>query len=410
MSNFDVDAIRADFPILSRKINGQELVYLDNAATSQKPKQVIQALTDYYEQTNANVHRGVHTLSIEATDGYELARTKVAKFINAPRPEEVIWTRNTSESLNLVAATWADSNIGESDNIVITAMEHHSNIVPWQQLAAKKNAELRYLPAGADGLLDVSDVDTIIDCRTKLVAATHMSNVLGTINPIAMLAERVHAVGGVILVDAAQSVPHMPVDVQELDADFLCFSAHKMLGPTGIGVLYGKYDLLDEMPPFMFGGDMILEVTYEDATWNDLPYKFEAGTPNIADAIATGAAVDYLSELGMDNVWEHEQELTAYAMDQMSSLDNLRILGPQDPALRGGVISFIHETIHPHDLGTALDQQGIAIRTGHHCAMPLIRSFDVVAAARASFYIYNTKSEVDALVNGISETEGYFSR
>lgn len=410
MSNFDIDAIRADFPILSRKINGQNLVYLDNAATSQKPKQVIAALTDYYEQTNANVHRGVHTLSIESTDDYELARTKVAKFINAPRPEEVIWTRNTSESLNLVAATWAEKNVGEGDNIVITVMEHHSNIVPWQQLAAKKNAELRYLAADEDGLLDVSNVDSIIDSRTKIVAATHMSNVLGTINPIAMLANQVHAVGGVILVDAAQSVPHMAVDVQELDADFLCFSAHKMLGPTGIGVLYGKYDLLDEMPPYMFGGDMILEVTYEDASWNDLPYKFEAGTPNIADAIATGAAVDYLSELGMDNVWQHEQELTAYAMEQILSLDNVKVFGPQNPSLRGGVISFIHDTIHPHDLGTALDQQGIAIRTGHHCAMPLVRSFDVVAAARASFYIYNTKSEVDALVNGINETEGYFSR
>ncbi len=410
MSNFDIDATRADFPILSRKINGQNLVYLDNAATSQKPKQVIAALTDYYEQTNANVHRGVHTLSIESTDDYELARTKVAKFINAPRPEEVIWTRNTSESLNLVAATWAEKNVGEGDNIVITVMEHHSNIVPWQQLAAKKNAELRYLAADEDGLLDVSNVDSIIDSRTKIVAATHMSNVLGTINPIAMLANQVHAVGGVILVDAAQSVPHMAVDVQELDVDFLCFSAHKMLGPTGIGVLYGKYDLLDEMPPYMFGGDMILEVTYEDASWNDLPYKFEAGTPNIADAIATGAAVDYLSELGMDNVWQHEQELTAYAMEQILSLDNVKVLGPQNPSLRGGVISFIHDRIHPHDLGTALDQQGIAIRTGHHCAMPLVRSFDVVAAARASFYIYNTKSEVDALVNGINETEGYFSR
>jgi len=407
---FNIDTIRADFPILSRKINGQDLVYLDNAATSQKPRQVIKALTDYYEQTNANVHRGVHTLSIEATDGYELARTKVAKFINAPRPETVIWTRNTSESLNLVAATWADANIGEGDNIVISAMEHHSNIVPWQQLAAKKNAELRYLAAGEDGLLDVSDVESIIDSCTKIVAVTHMSNVLGTINPVAMLAERVHAVGGVILVDAAQSVPHMPVDVQALDADFLCFSAHKMLGPTGIGVLYGKYDLLDAMPPYMFGGDMILEVTYEDATWNDLPYKFEAGTPNIADAIATGVAVDYLADLDMDNVWQHEQELTAYAMEQILSMDSIRVLGPQEPSLRGGVISFIHDTIHPHDLGTALDQQGIAIRTGHHCAMPLVRSFDVVAAARASFYIYNTKSEIDALVNGISETEGYFSR
>lgn len=407
---FDVDAIRADFPILQRNINGNDLVYLDNAATTQKPNQVIKSLVDYYEQTNANVHRGVHTLSIEATDGYELARTKVAKFINAPRPEEVIWTRNTSESLNLVAATWAEANVGEGDNIVITAMEHHSNIVPWQQLADKKGAELRYLPHNEEGVIELDSATGVIDYRTKIVAVTHMSNVLGTINPVAKLAERAHSVGAVILVDAAQSVPHMPVDVQALDADFLCFSAHKMLGPTGIGVLWGKYDLLEAMPPYMFGGDMILEVTYEDASWNDLPYKFEAGTPNIADAIATGAAVDYLTELGMDNVWQHEQELTDYAMEQILSLGSVRVLGPQNPALRGGVISFIHDTIHPHDLGTALDQQGIAIRTGHHCAMPLVRSFDVVAAARVSFYIYNTKSEVDAFVSGLCETEGYFSR
>ena len=407
---FDLDAIRADFPILQRKIHGQELVYLDNAATTQKPKQVIKSLTDYYEQTNANVHRGVHTLSIEATDGYEVARTKVAKFINAPRSEEVIWTRNTSESLNLVAATWAEANISEGDNIVITAMEHHSNIVPWQQLAFKKGAEIRYLSHNDDGVIDFEDASSVIDSRTKLVSVTHMSNVLGTINPVAKLAELAHEVGAVILVDAAQSVPHMPVDVQAIDADFLAFSAHKMLGPTGIGVLWGRLDLLEEMPPYMFGGDMILEVTYEDAKWNDLPYKFEAGTPNIADAFATGVAVDYLSELGMENVWQHEQELTAYAMEQILSLDNVKVLGPQDSSQRGGVISFIHETIHPHDLGTALDQQGIAIRTGHHCAMPLVRSYDVVAAARASFYIYNTRSEVDALVNGISETEGYFNR
>ncbi|MCH8230907.1 MAG: cysteine desulfurase [Chloroflexi bacterium] len=406
----DVGAVRADFPILSRKINDRPLVYLDNAATTQKPRQVIAALTNFYEQTNANVHRGVHTLSIEASDAYELARTKVAKFINAPRPETVIWTRNTSESLNLVAATWANAHVGEGDNIVITAMEHHSNIVPWQQLAARKNAELRYLAAGKDGLLDMANIESIIDSRTKLVSVTHVSNVLGTVNPVAELANRAHEVGAVILIDAAQSVPHMPVDVQAIDADFLCFSAHKMLGPTGIGVLYGKYDLLEEMPPYMFGGDMILEVTYEDATWNDLPYKFEAGTPNIADAIATGAAVDYLSELGMENVWEHEQQLTAYGLDQISSLNHITIFGPEDPALKGGVISFVHDKIHPHDLGTALDQQGIAIRTGHHCAMPLVRSYGVVAAARASFYVYNTKTEIDALVDGIRETERYFVR
>jgi cysteine desulfurase/selenocysteine lyase len=404
----DVATVRADFPILSRKINGHPLVYLDNAATTQKPRQVIDAIINYYEQTNSNVHRGVHTLSVESTEAYELARAKVAKFINAPRPETVIWTRNTSESLNLVAATWADANVNEGDNIVITAMEHHSNIVPWQQLVARKKAELRYLAAGKDGLLDMSNVESIIDSRTKIVSVTHISNVLGTINPVAELANRAHEVGAVILIDAAQSVPHMPVDVQAIDADFLCFSAHKMLGPTGIGVLYGKYDLLDEMPPYMFGGDMILEVTYEDARWNDLPYKFEAGTPNIADAIATGAAVDYLTDLGMENVWEHEQQLTSYALDRITPLKGITIFGPEDPALRGGVISFVHDKIHPHDLGTALDQQGIAIRTGHHCAMPLIRSYDVVAAARASFYVYNTKTEIDALVSGISETERYF--
>ena len=407
---FDVATVRADFPILSRKINDHPLVYLDNAATTQKPRQVIDAISNYYEQTNSNVHRGVHTLSIEATDAYEVARAKVAKFINAPRPETVIWTRNTSESLNLVAATWADKNVGEGDNIVMTAMEHHSNIVPWQQLAARKHAELRYLAAGKDGLLDMANIESTIDSRTKIVSATHISNVLGTVNPVAELANRAHEVGAVILIDAAQSVPHMAVDVQAIDADFLCFSAHKMLGPTGIGVLYGKYDLLDEMPPFMFGGDMILEVTYEDAKWNELPYKFEAGTPNIADAIATGVAVDYLTDLEMDNVWEHEQQLTAYALDRLTALNGITIFGPEDPALRGGVISFVHDKIHPHDLGTALDQQGIAIRTGHHCAMPLIRSYDVVAAARASFYVYNTKTEIDALVSGINDTERYFVR
>ena len=408
--NFDVESIRADFPILNREVNGKKLVYLDNAATTQKPKAVIDALTRYYEMYNANVHRGVHTLSVEATDAYEVARTKVAKFINAPESESVIWTRNTSESLNLVAATWAEENIGAGDNIVITAMEHHSNIVPWQQLAMNKGAELRYLAHSDDGVLDMDSAREIIDSRTKLVAATQMSNVLGTINPVKELGTLAHAVGGVVLIDAAQSVPHMPVDVQDLDVDFLCFSAHKMLGPTGIGVLYGRKSLLEAMPPYMYGGDMILEVSYEDASWNDLPYKFEAGTPNIADAIATGAAVDYLTELGMDNIWKHEQELTAYALEQFRRLPGINVLGPEDGSKKGGVISFTHETIHPHDLGTALDQQGIAIRTGHHCAMPLVRSYDVVAAARASFYIYNTRDEIDALVNGLSETEGYFVR
>ncbi|MEX0763372.1 MAG: cysteine desulfurase [Dehalococcoidia bacterium] len=405
----DVHKIRGDFPILERKIGNRPLVYLDNAATSQTPRPVIQSLVDYYERYNANVHRGVHTLSIEATDAYEEARAKVQRFINAPAPASVIWTRNTSESLNLVASAWGEDNIGSGDNIVTTAMEHHSNIVPWQQLAARKGAELRYIQVGEDGQLDTSSLDRVIDERTKIVTAAHMSNVLGTVIPAKALADRAHSVGALMLLDGAQSVPHMPVDVQALDCDFLAFSAHKMLGPTGIGVLYGRTDLLEQMSPFMYGGDMILEVTYEGATWNELPYKFEAGTPNIADAIATGAAVDYLSTLGMENVWAHEQQITAYAMQRFKEIESIRIMGTPDPAKRGGVISFLHDSVHPHDLGTALDQMGIAIRTGHHCAMPLVRSYNVVAAARASFYVYNTEQEVDLLIDGLKEAEGYFA-
>ncbi|HAG56017.1 MAG TPA: cysteine desulfurase [Dehalococcoidia bacterium] len=409
-ATLDVREIREMFPLLAGTVGGKPLVYLDNAATTQKPRAVLDTLSRYYAAENANIHRGVYQLSQNATQAYEGARGKVAAFLNAAEPAEIIFTRNATEGINLVAQTFGRWQVGEGDDVVISTMEHHSNIVPWQQLAARKHAELRYLAAGKDGLLDMANIESIIDSRTKIVSATHISNVLGTVNPVAELASRAHEVGAVILIDAAQSVPHMAVDVQAIDADFLCFSAHKMLGPTGIGVLYGKYDLLDEMPPFMFGGDMILEVTYEDAKWNELPYKFEAGTPNIADAIATGVAVDYLMDLKMDNVWEHEQQLTAYALDRLTALNGITIFGPEGPALRGGVISFVHDKIHPHDLGTALDQQGIAIRTGHHCAMPLIRSYDVVAAARASFYVYNTKMEIDALVSGISDTERYFVR
>ena len=405
----DVERIRQDFPILSRQINGRRLVYLDNAATTQKPRQVIDSLIDFYEQRNANVHRGVHTLSIESTDLYEEARTKVQRFINAPVPESVIWTRNTSESINLVAHTWAAANVKAGDNIVTTAMEHHSDIVPWQQLARRAGAELRYIPLSEDGLVRMDEADRLIDERTKIVAAAHVSNVLGSVTPVAELTAMAHAVGAVMLIDAAQSVPHMPVDVQALDCDFLAFSAHKMLGPTGIGVLYGRPELLEEMPPFLFGGDMIIQVTYEDARWNDLPYKFEAGTPNIADAVATGAAADYLTGLGMENVFAHERQITAYALDRIREIEAIRIFGPADASLKGGVISFVHDAIHPHDLGTALDRMGIAIRTGHHCAMPLVRSYDVVAAARASFYIYNTEREVDMLVDGIKEVEEYFA-
>ena len=406
----DVERIRADFPVLTRQVNGHKLTYLDNAATSQKPNQVIQALVDYYERYNSNVHRGVHTLSIEATEAYEDARGKVQRFINAPVPESIIWTRNTSESLNLVAYTWADANVGKGDEIVTTAMEHHSDIVPWQQLAYRKGATLKIIGETETGRLDMEQAAEFITERTKMVAATHMSNVLGTVNDVKILADLVHEVGGVMLVDGAQSVPHMPVDVQALDCDFMAFPAHKMLGPTGIGVLYGRPDILELMPPWMFGGDMILEVTYEDASWNDLPYRFEAGTPNIADAIATGAAVDYLTALGMDNVWAHEQQITAYALEKFKNLRNINLLGPLEIDDKGAVISFSHDTVHSHDLGTALDQLGIAIRTGHHCAMPLVRSHGIISAARASFYIYNTEAEVDILVDGLSEAEEYFSK
>ena len=406
----DVNSIRADFPILQREVAGRPLVYLDNAATSQKPRQVIDALTDYYSGYNSNVHRGVHTLSMQATEAFEDARSKVANFIGAPHPESVIWTRNSSESINLVAYSWGDANVHEGDEIVTTAMEHHSDIVPWQQLATRAGATLRIIPRTESGLLDMDAARTIINSRTRLVAAVHMSSVLGTINDVHELGKMAHSNGAVILVDGAQSVPHMPVDVIDLDCDFLVFSAHKMLGPTGIGVLYGRPELLEQMPPWMFGGDMIREVSYEDATWNDLPYKFEAGTPNIAGAIATGAAVDYLSVLGMDNVRKHEITLTEYALERFAELETVTLMGPRDPQIKGGIFSFIHDSIHPHDLGTALDREGIAIRTGHHCAMPLIRSYDVVAAARASFYIYTTEQEISALVQGIKDAERYFSK
>jgi cysteine desulfurase/selenocysteine lyase len=408
--NLDVESIRADFPILTRQVNGRTLTYLDNAATSQKPSQVIQSLVDYYERYNSNVHRGVHTLSIEATEAYEDARGKVQRFINAPSPESIIWTRNTSESLNLVAYTWAEANVGAGDEIVTTAMEHHSDIVPWQQLAMRKGATLKIIRETENGRLDMEHAAELITERTKIVATTHMSNVLGTVVDVKALADAAHAVGAVILIDAAQSVPHMPVDVQALDCDFMAFSAHKMLGPTGIGVLYGRQEILEVMPPWMFGGDMILEVSYEDASWNDLPYRFEAGTPNIADAIATGAAVDYLEALGMDNVWAHEQQITAYALDRFSELEGINLLGPREVKDKGAVISFSHESVHSHDLGTALDQLGIAIRTGHHCAMPLIRSHGIVSAARASFYIYNNEAEVDVLIDGLEEAQRYFSK
>ena len=406
MNNFETEKIRKDFPILNRKINGNPLIYLDNAATSQKPISVIESLSNYYSEYNSNVHRGVHTLSMEATDAYELARSKTANFINS-KPEEIIWTRNTSESLNIVAKGLSKS-ISEANNIVISKMEHHSNLVPWQQLCLETGAELRYLENDSDGIIDLVHAREIIDKNTSILSITHMSNVLGIINPVNELREISIKFGTKLVIDGAQSVPHFLVDVRELDCDFLCFSAHKMLGPTGIGILYGKKELLEKMEPNYFGGDMISEVTYESATWNDLPYKFEAGTPNIADAIATGVAIDYLTRIGMDNIFRHEQYLTEYTINKFSELSNYKIIGPKILKNRGGVISFNHKNLHPHDVGEVLDKFGIAIRTGHHCAMPLVRSYDIVAAARASFYLYNTKDEIDFFIESLIEVENYF--
>ena len=407
---FDVEKIRLDFPILAKEIFGNPLVYLDNAATSQKPRQVIDALVDYYENFNANVHRGVHTLSMEATDKYEDAREKVSSFINSESSDSVIWTRNASESLNLVAYSWGENNINEGDEILLTPMEHHSNLVPWQELARRKNADIKFIPMLENGTLDMDRVDDLITEKTALVSAVHMSNALGTINPVRELGVKAHRMGAKILVDGAQSVPHMPTDVQELNCDFLVFSGHKMLGPTGIGALYVKKEILESMEPFLTGGEMVLEVSYEEASWADLPMKFEAGTPNIADSIGLGSAVDYLNVLGMENVREHEKDLTSYALNRFKNadLEGLDLFGPDDPNIRGGVFSFNTPDVHPHDLGTFLDRIGIAVRTGHHCAMPLVRSLGVAATARASFYLYNTKKEVDILVDGVTEALRYF--
>ena len=408
----DASKIRQDFPVLSKLVYGKPLVYLDNAATSQKPASVIQALVDYYEGYNANVHRGVHALSMESTQRYEEAREKVVRFIGAPDSENLIFVRNTTEGINLVASTWAAANVGPGDEILLTEMEHHSNLVPWQQLAKKKGARLRFIPVTGEGTLDLSNLDTLLNHHTKLLAMTHMSNVLGTINPVKDIAQKAHAVGAHVLIDAAQSVPHIPVDVADLDCDFLAFSSHKMLGPTGIGGLYVKSEALEQMEPFLTGGEMVQEVTFEGATWNDLPMRFEAGTPNIAGSIGLGAAVDYLQALGMDQVHQHETEITQYALNALKELEEeFNFYGPQDAAVRGGIVSFWSPHIHPHDLGTFLDQAGIAIRSGHHCAMPLVRDrLGVAATARASFYIYNTTDEVDLLVTTLKDSLRYFSK
>lgn len=406
--NLNIEQIRKDFPILDRQVRGKPLIYLDNAATSQKPRAVIDALVYYYENTNANIHRGIHTLSEEATTEFEEVRKKVAKFVHAASPRSVIFTRNTTESINLIAYAWGRKNVQAGDEILLTEMEHHSNLVPWQLLAQEKGAALKFVHVKDDGTLDLDDLDKNLSSKTKIISVTHVSNALGTINPIRRFAQAAHSVGALFIVDAAQSAPHIPIDMRVLGCDILVFSAHKMLGPTGVGVVVAHEEILDAMPPFLGGGDMIREVWLEKSSWNELPYKFEAGTPNIADVIAFGAALDYLQKIGMENVRTHEQELARYALQQLSKIDGLKIYGPMEASLRSGVISFNLGSIHPHDLGTILDEDGIAVRAGHHCCQPLMRRFGVSGTTRASFYIYNTKDEVDQLVKSLNRAKTLF--
>jgi cysteine desulfurase/selenocysteine lyase len=406
----DVQRIRADFPILHQEVNGHPLVYLDNAATTQKPRAVIDALVRYYEHDNANVHRGIHTLAERATAQFEGVRAAVARFIGAPAASDVVFTRNTTESINLVARAWAEANLDEGDEIVLTTMEHHSNIVPWQLVARRKGAVLRYADVTAEGYLDLDHLRSLIGPRTKLVSVAHMSNVLGTINPVAEIAAIAHSAGAKLLVDGAQSAPHLPVDVTALGCDFFALSAHKMLGPTGVGVLWAAPGLLAEMDPFLGGGSMISLVKPEMSTWAELPQKFEAGTPNIADVIAFGAALEYLEALGMPAVREHEAALTAYAIDALQRVGGVTIHGPLEVERRGGAVSFTLQDVHPHDVSTVLDGYGVAIRAGHHCAQLLMRRLQVPATNRASFYVYNHEGEVDVLCAALQQTKRIFDR
>ncbi|RME78661.1 MAG: cysteine desulfurase [Chloroflexi bacterium] len=400
---FDVHQIRQDFPILHQTVNGKPLVFLDSAASSQKPLAVIETIDTYYRQYNANVHRGIYQISEKASAAYEQARKKIGRFINARSWREVIYTRNATESINLVAYSWGLSRLKPGDVILSTEMEHHANIVPWQQVAARTGAQVRYIPVDEQGYLDMAAFEAMLTPQVRLVAVTHMSNVLGTINPVEEIISKAHQAGAKVLLDAAQSAPHMPIDVQALDCDFLAFSGHKMLGPTGIGILWARREILEAMPPFMTGGDMISQVTFSGSTWNELPWKFEAGTPAIAQAIGLGAAVDYLVRLGMDNVRQHEIELTAYALDRLNQVEGLRIYGPQNPQHRGGAVAFTLGSIHPHDVAAVLDGEGIAVRAGHHCAMPLHDKLGLVATTRASFYIYNLPEEIDRLAEGLDK-------
>ncbi len=397
----DVEKIRRDFPILDQTIHGKKLVYLDNGATSQKPRAVIDAIVRYYQHDNANIHRGVHTLSMRATEEHDEARERVRRFIHAADTSEIVFVRGATEAVNLVAETYGRANVVAGDEVLITAMEHHSNIVPWQMLCQEKGAHLRVVPIDDAGELDLEAYERLLTPRTRIVAVTHVSNALGTVNPVRNIIQMAHGRGIPVLVDGAQAVPHMPVDVQALDCDFYAFSGHKVYGPTGIGVLYGKRDLLEEMPPYQGGGDMIRSVTFEKTTYNVLPYKFEAGTPDIAGAIALGVALEYVTALGMERVAAHGQQLLAYATERVGALEGVRLIGTAKQ--RAGVLSFLVGDIHPHDLGTILDREGIAIRTGHHCAQPVMERYGVAATARASFAVYNTLEEVDALVNGIEK-------
>jgi cysteine desulfurase/selenocysteine lyase len=410
LTTINVARIREDFPVLKRRVNDKPLVYFDNAATSQKPNSVINAIDRYYREYNANIHRGIHKLAEEATLAHEEARENVAKFINAEQPSEIIFTRNATEAINLVAYSWGKANVGKGDKIVLTIMEHHSNIVPWQLLAEERGAKVEFVKIDENGELRLDELHELIDESTKIVCVTHASNVLGTVNPIKDIGRTAHRFRALLLVDAAQSVPHMAVDVRDMDCDFAAFSGHKMLGPTGIGVLYGKAEHLESMPPFLGGGEMIREVHTTGSSWKDLPYKFEAGTPNVSGAIGLGAAVDYLRGIGMRNVHDHEREITRYALGRMQEVEGLVVYGPKDAENRVGVVSFNLGDIHPHDLASILDEEGVAIRSGHHCAQPLMEFLELPATSRASFYIYNTKEEVDVFIEALEKARKLFAR
>jgi len=405
----DLAWIRSQFPILEQNVNDKPLVYLDSAATSQKPLSVLKAMETYYREYNANVHRGVHTLGNKATEAYEVARDKVQRHINARHREEVVFTRGTTAAINLVARYFARDVLQPGDEIVTTVAEHHSNFIPWQQAAKQSGATLKFIPLQEDGTIALEDARKTINERTKVVAIAHVSNVLGSIHPIKEIAQIAHENGAVLLVDGAQGAPHLAIDVQDLDCDFYAFSSHKMCGPTGIGVLYGKKELLEKMEPVEYGGEMIEFVELYDSTWKELPWKFEAGTPSIAEAIGLGAAIDFLNEIGMEEISRHERELMEYAMQLLADIDGVTIYGPQDPAKRSGVLSFNIDGVHPHDVATALDMEGIAVRAGHHCAQPLMKWLNVTATARASFYLYNTKDDVERLAEGIVHAKEFFT-